>query len=230
MEQVWTRRAALALALTTLTACAHDTGGAAPRDDARTLTGAQAWARLMAGNRRWAAGRPVHPDSSEGRRRGVASAQRPFAAVVSCIDSRVPPETVFDQGIGDLYAVRTGAASLDDLVLASAEYGPIESATPLVVVLGHERCGAVTAAVHALRDGIRPPGHLDRLVETLRPAYEAAARRGGDPVEETVREQVARTVSALTRDDALEPLMGSGRLTVTGALYRLESGQVTPLA
>ncbi|HET9078931.1 MAG TPA: carbonic anhydrase [Trebonia sp.] len=115
------------------------------------LVPGQAWARLEAGNRHWADGRLEHPNQDAGRRSEVAQRQDPFAVIVSCIDSRVPPETVFDQGVGDLFAVRTGAQAIDGLVTASIEYGPLENGTPLIVVMGHERCGAVTAAVHAIQ-------------------------------------------------------------------------------
>ena len=86
------------------------------------------------------------------------------------------PETVFDQGIGDLFAVRTGAQAVDGLVTASIEYGPPENATPLIVVLGHARCGAVTAAVRAIQSGGHLPGHLDAIVDRLRPACLPSAR------------------------------------------------------
>ena len=125
------------------------------------LLPAQAWARLQAGNRHWASGTLEHPDQDAARRAVVADRQDPFATIVSCIDSRLPPETVFDQGIGDLFAVRTGAQTIDGLVTASVEYGPLENGTPLIVVMGHQRCGAVTAAVQAIqvwRSPARAPG------------------------------------------------------------------------
>lgn len=230
MSGVCSRRALLtAGALMAVAGCAERPGYAQSRDDDVVLDPAQAWARLAEGNRRWAAGRPVHPHSSADRRHRVAPAQKPFAVVVSCIDSRVPPETVFDQGIGDLFAVRTGGAALDDLVTASVEYGPIEAGTPLIVVLGHERCGAVTAAVRALRDGEAPPGHLGHLVRSLRPAYEAARGLGGDLVAETIRAQVLRTTKLLAADTALAPMIAAGRLDVMGALYALDSGEIMRL-
>jgi carbonic anhydrase len=138
------------------------------------LSPAEAWSRLEDGNRHWAAGKLEHPDQDAGRRAAVAARQDPFATVVSCIDSRLPPETVFDQGIGDLFAVRTGAQTIDGLVTASIEYGPLENGTPLIVVMGHQRCGAVTAAVHAIQSGAHLPGHLDAIVQRLRPAYHLA--------------------------------------------------------
>jgi carbonic anhydrase len=206
------------------------------------LSPAQAWARLEAGNRRWAEGDMTHPDQDAARRQQVAVRQNPFATVVACIDSRLPPETVFDQGIGDLFAVRTGAQTIDGLVTASIEYGPLENGTPLIVVLGHERCGAVTAAVQAIQSGERLPGHLDAIVHRLRPAYNAAASTthaagasgaapdaAGDLIDRVVRAQIQRTVRALAHDGPLAALVSRGDLGIVGAYYDLGSGRVTRL-
>ncbi|MFI6315974.1 carbonic anhydrase [Nonomuraea sp. NPDC050556] len=176
-----------------------------------------AWAALVAGNRRWASGAARHPHQSPQRRREVSAAQAPFAVVLSCVDSRVPPEVVFDAGVGDLLVVRTAAHTLDPLVTAAVEYGPQELKAPLVVVLGHQRCGAVTAAAHALREHATLPGELPRIVSALRPAY---ARARGD-VEAMIRENVLGVVAALRRD----PLM----TRVVGARYDLDSGLVERL-
>ena len=193
------------------------------------LSPAQAWARLEAGNRHWAAGRLEHPDQDTDRRLRVAARQDPFATIVSCIDSRVPPETIFDQGIGDLFAVRTGAQTIDGLVTASIEYGPLENGTPLIVVLGHERCGAVIAAVRAIQGGEGLPGHLDAIVERLRPAYHQAANHPGDLIDQVVRAQIHRTVHALAHDGPLADLVNRGELGIVGAYYDLDSGHVTQL-
>jgi carbonic anhydrase len=193
------------------------------------LSPAQAWARLEAGNRHWAAGHLEHPDQDAERRVRVAARQDPFATIVSCIDSRLPPETVFDQGIGDLFAVRTGAQTIDGLVTASIEYGPLENGTPLIVVLGHQRCGAVTAAVQAIENGERLPGHLMVIVEHLHPAYRMVDGAAGDLVDQVVRAQVIRTVRSLAHDGPLASLVASGVLGIVGAYYDLDSGQVTQL-
>lgn len=159
----------------------------------------------------------------------MAVRQDPFATIVSCIDSRLPPETVFDQGIGDLFAVRTGAQTIDGLVTASIEYGPLESGTPLIVVMGHERCGAITAAVRAIQSGDRLPGHLNLIVERLRPAYNKAGSGPGDLIDRVVRAQIQRTVSALAHDGPLADLVSRGDLGIVGAYYDLDSGLVTCL-
>lgn len=200
------------------------------------LTPGQAWARLEAGNRHWADGRPERPNQDAGRRSEVAQRQDPFAVIVSCIDSRVPPETVFDQGIGDLFAVRTGAQTIDGLVTASIEYGPLENGTPLIVVMGHERCGAVTAAVHAIQAGTRLPGHLDAIVECLRPAYERVTSEHSPAdtdeaalVDLVVRAQVEHTVHLLAHEGPLPELVAAGTLGIVGAYYDLVTGVVTRL-
>jgi carbonic anhydrase len=192
----------------------------------------------------WARGRLEHPDQDAARRDAVAARQDPFATIVSCIDSRVPPETVFDQGIGSLFAVRTGAQTIDGLVTASIEFGPLENGTPLIVVMGHERCGAVTAAVRAIQSGARLPGHLDALVACLRPAYHAAtgtthaiapAAAPADEAEmaavidRVIRAQVLQVVSALAYAPPLNALVATGALGIVGAYYSLGTGVVTSM-
>ncbi|MBW8482562.1 carbonic anhydrase [Actinomadura parmotrematis] len=210
---------------------ARHAAAAGGRDPRERLSAAQAWARLAAGNRLWAAGRPRRPDADAARRRQVAAGQAPLATVVACIDSRVAPEVVFDQGLGDVFAVRTGAQTLDGLVAGSVAFGPLEGGTPLVVVLGHQRCGAVTAAVAALEAGRRPPGGLADVVGALRPAYYEARRAGaGDLVERTVRAQVVRTARAVAGDRLLAARVRAGTLGVVGAYYSLDSGWVSVLS
>jgi carbonic anhydrase len=193
------------------------------------LSPAQALARLERGNQRWADGRPEHPDQDLDRRRQVAAGQDPFATIVSCIDSRLPPEIIFDQGIGDLFAVRTGAQTIDGLVTASIEYGPLENGTPLILVLGHARCGAVTAAVRAIQDSESLPGHLDTIVQQLRPAYDDASGQPGDLIDQVVRAQIHRTVRTLAHDGPLSDLVARQSLGIVGAYYDLDSGVATRL-
>jgi carbonic anhydrase len=207
------------------------------------LTPAQAWARLEAGNQHWADGWLYHPDQDAVRRAAVAMRQDPFATVVSCIDSRVPAELIFDQGLGTLFAVRTGAQAMDDVAAASAEYGPLVNGTPLIVVMGHKRCGAVTAAVQAIRGGERLPGHLDAIVQRLRPAFHSAtgatwatersvATDGeaaeAELIDQVARAQIVRTVRSLA-SGPLEDLVSRGALGIVGAYYDLDSGRVSRL-
>jgi carbonic anhydrase len=199
--------------------------------EARPSTPAAAYARLMAGNKRWVSGGLHHPDRDPGRREFVAQKQEPFGAVLACIDSRAPPELLFDTGLGDLYVMRTGGEAAGPVVTGSVEYGPVTSGTPLVVVLGHQRCGAVEAAYKSLRDGKPLPGNLQAIVGALRPAYEQAAREGGaDPVDTMARAQVTLTAADLRSNKGLSPLVRKGTLAVVGAYYSLDTGKVEVLS
>ncbi|MGN5376700.1 carbonic anhydrase [Streptomyces sp. MUSC 14] len=185
----------------------------------------------MDGNGRWVSGKLQHPDRDPDRRQLVAQQQEPFGAILSCIDSRVPPELLFDTGLGDLYVMRTGGQAVGPVVTGSVEYGPMTSGTPLVVVLGHQRCGAVKAAYQSLRDDEPLPGNLQAIVGALRPAYEQAVREGGaDPVETMARAQVKLTASALRSNADLAPLARKGSLAVVGAYYSLDTGTVEVLS
>ncbi|MDH6116100.1 carbonic anhydrase [Kitasatospora sp. GAS204A] len=238
------RRTMLAAgALGVLPAAAASPAGARAGD--RAADAAQALARLRAGNDRWVRGAVSRPDASPDRRQQLAGGQAPFAVVFTCVDSRVPPELVFDQGLGDLLVVRTAAHTLDPLIAGSLEYGPVELATPLLLVLGHQGCGAVTAAVRALHDGAPLPGHLAEVARCLRAPYQAVLAAGatggsGAPagaggavgtggaelVEAVVREQTRQTVARLRADELLAPAVAAGRLAVRGGYYALESGAV----
>jgi carbonic anhydrase len=177
------------------------------------------------------AGKSQHPDQSVERRNEVASEQHPFATVLSCIDSRVSPELVFDQGLGDLFVVRTGAHTLDDVVTGSIEYGPFSDGTPLIVVMGHQRCGAVKAALAAIEAGTTLPGDLADVVDALRPAVADAHRQsGGDLVDKTVRAHIARTVKKLERDPVLTDRIRTRKLGLVGAHYELDTGRISVLS
>lgn len=182
--------------------------------------------RLAEGNRNWVTGRLTHPHQTVQRRLAVAGEQHPLATVFGCIDSRVPPETVFDLGVGDLFVVRTAAQTNDGLVQGAVEYGAEEAVTPLVVVMGHQRCGAVTFAVDVLNGCATAPDHLREVVEALRPAYEVARPLPGDQVDNTVRAQIRLTVEQLRADAILRPLIRAHRMRVIGAYYSLDSGVV----
>ncbi|UBU11465.1 carbonic anhydrase [Nonomuraea gerenzanensis] len=201
-------------------------GAEQPRQPAPSTPKA-AYDRLMQGNGRWVSNTLHHPDRDPTRRQLLATSQQPYGAVLSCIDSRVPPELVFDTGLGDLYVMRSGGTAVGPVITGSVEYGPMTSGTPLIVVLGHQRCGAIAAAHRALRAGEPLPGNLQAIVEALRPAYEQAVRDDpADPAETMARAQVKLTADALRGNRDLAPLVARGALAVVSAYYSLDSGKV----
>ncbi|MEU7056946.1 carbonic anhydrase [Streptomyces sp. NPDC046197] len=187
------------------------------------LTPKGALDELLAGNRRYASGRPAHPHEGSDRRHLLATAQHPFAVVVGCVDSRVPPELVFDQGLGDLLCIRTAGQALDEAVLGSIQYGVEELRIPLVLVLGHERCGAVAATLEHLRAGAPVPGHLGLLVDEIMPAARRTRALGGDWAEHTMRAHTAWVRDAIRADPAFRPAY------VAAARLDLDTGLVTLL-
>ncbi|MFD1542939.1 carbonic anhydrase [Nonomuraea guangzhouensis] len=177
---------------------------------------------MQRGNRRWAAGASRRPRQDPDRRRQVAAGQSPYAVVLSCIDSRVPPEVVFDAGLGDLLVVRTAAHTVDPLVTAAVQFGPQALQARLVVVLGHQRCGAVSAAAQALREQETLPGELPSIVAALEPVYTGS----GGEVDVMVRAHIVRTVASLRAD----ALLSGQAATVVGAYYSLDTGLVRRVA
>ncbi|MFE2095437.1 carbonic anhydrase [Streptomyces sp. PTD9-10] len=219
------RRAFLtATAVTALTAApATAAPGPRPLPPSAAHTARAALDELLAGNRRYAAGHPRHPHDSPGRRRLLAAAQDPFAVIVGCIDSRVPPELVFDLGLGDVLCMRTAGQVLDEAVLGSVQYGVQELGVPLVLVLGHERCGAVAATLDHLRTGAPVPGHLELLVDEIAPAARRTRALTGDWAEHTMRAHTAWVRDAIRADPAFTSAH------VAAARFDLDTGLVSLL-
>jgi carbonic anhydrase len=178
---------------------------------------------LREGNRRFAAGRAVHPHQDAARREEILPGQRPFAVILACSDSRVPPEIIFDQGLGDLFVVRTAGDVVDDVALGSIEYAVEHLGVPLVVVLGHTRCGAVTATLH----GDEVSGHIAAIVQAILPAVQEARRLPGDPLSNAIDAHIRHVVAYLR---ATSPILAerehAGTLRIVGARYNLENGEV----
>lgn len=181
---------------------------------------------LVDGNRRWVEDRPDRPNQGSRRRAEVATAQAPFAAIFSCVDSRVPPELVFDRGIGDLFVIRTAAHVLDAAALGSIVFGIEELRIPLVVVMGHQRCGAVSAAVAAAGSDVQPSGSVRALVEAIRPSVTRAVGEASQLVDSAVRAHVERTVGILRASPEVEPAIRRDAVAIVGAYYELERGNV----
>lgn len=180
-------------------------------------------AELRLGNEHHAAKRYAHPHQTAARQRDLTEGQHPHAAILSCADSRVAPEIVFDQGLGDLFDVRVAGNVAGDDETASLEYAVEHLQCPLVVVMGHQKCGAVSAAV----EGGDAPGHLPVLLAAIRPAVEAAKAMPGDRVENAVRLNVENVVRQLReRTPLLAEAAGKGHVQIIGAVYSLETGRV----
>ena len=185
--------------------------------------------RLLAGNRRFAHGAGARPDTTRERRVHVASAPTPFAMILGCCDSRVPPELVFDCGLGDLFVVRSAAHTIGHTVLASLEFGVTELHIPFLMVLGHEGCRAVEAAIESVvneASGAFADAHMHTLVKALRRAVRQAKGQPGDLLQNTAQTHVELTVSRLQNSLLLAQAVQSGNLTIVGACYGLESGLV----
>ncbi len=188
------------------------------------LNADQALQKLLEGNKRFIDVKTVHPDQTVDRRTEVAKSQSPFAVIISCSDSRVPPEIIFDQGIGDLFIIRTAGNVVDNVELGSIEYAAEHLGVNLVMVLGHERCGAVDATVK----GGEIPGHIKNVVNAIKPSLDNIKDKSGDLIDKTVISNVKMVVEKLKASKPiLHELHEEGKLKVVGARYDLDDGTVT---
>ncbi len=187
------------------------------------MSGNDIWQELISGNKRFAEGNPTHPNQSMTRRQEMAKGQNPRAAVLACADSRVSPEIVFDQGLGDLFVVRVAGNVVNDPILGSLEYAVEHLGTRLIVVLGHQRCGAVAAACA----GGEAPGHIGSLVQALAPAVDKISASEEGRVDWVAKENVRMMAKSLRScGPILEELVRQGKLEVAGAFYNLDTGAV----
>jgi carbonic anhydrase len=208
----------LLLILSGATAWCQNSASSVPAD--------QALARLMEGNKRYSSNKEQHPDESLARRRELEQAQHPFAVILSCADSRVPPELIFDQGLGDLFVIRVAGNIAADDDLGSIEYAVEHLHTKLIMVLGHEKCGAVSAAV----EGGGAQGHLKTLVSAIEPSVEETRHLAGDTVHNCVVANARRVARQIRESEpVLKELTENGGVKVVAADYALDSGIVTLL-
>src|SRR5438270_4124603 len=193
--------------------------------DQPSVAPAEAISKLKEGNGRYTSGNLQHPGQTAERRTELANTQHPFAGIVSCSDSRVPPEIVFDQGLGDLFIVRVAGNVINDEGLGSIEYTVDHLGTRLILVLGHQRCGAVDAARETIAAKGKAPGHIESLVQAIKPAVESTAE---DDLETTVKANVKNVVQALrSSTPILKAKVDSGEIQVIGGYYSLDTGAVT---
>ncbi|MEU3957959.1 carbonic anhydrase [Streptomyces achromogenes] len=197
----------------------------------QTPTPRDAFELLMAGNQRFVAGTPEHPNQDAVRRTETAPSQNPFAVLFGCSDSRLAAEIIFDRGLGDLFVVRTAGHVAGTEVLGSIEFGAAVLNAPLVVVLGHDSCGAVAAACSALENGQTPGGFVRDVVERVTPSVLAARAAGRESAEEILAEHIEHTVDLLLeRSRVLAERVADGRLGVVGLSYRLADGSAQLVA
>src|SRR2546430_2020484 len=193
--------------------------------DQPAVAPAEAISKLKEGNGRYTSGNLQHPGQTAERRTELANTQHPFATILSCSDSRVPPEIVFDQGLGDLFIVRVAGNVINDEGLGSVEYSVDHLGTRLILVLGHQSCGAVKAARETIAAKGKAPGHIQSLVAAIKPAVEATAK---DDLETTVKANVKNVVQALRASTPiLKAKVDSGDVQVIGGYYSLDTGAVT---
>ncbi len=221
-----TRRQVLATGLGATFAAAMPFEAFAENDNG--ISPADAWQRLVEGNERYINGAPLPADYAAGRV-DRALTQRPFAAILSCADSRVAPELTFDQGPGDLFVVRVAGNFVETDGLASLEYAINFLGTRLIVVLGHSNCGAVDAAIKVVRDKIELPGHLPGMLAPILPAAEdALAAPGDDLLRTAIAGNVRRGVGALNlAGPIIGPAVASGQVLVVGAVYDIATGRIS---
>jgi carbonic anhydrase len=197
----------------------------------RVITADESMQELLAGNKRFTAGAPLTPRRAPKDFQALAHGQYPEAVVVSCADSRVAPELLFDVGVGDLFVVRVAGNVIEGAgvtVKGSIEYAVAELNVPLIVVLGHSGCGAVKAAIKHIDDKDSLPGSINGLVELIKPAVAKSKGMPGDPLETVIRQNVEIGVEKLKGlDPILAPRVKAGKLKVVGGVYDLSNGVVT---
>lgn len=202
----------------------------APPKPQNVLSPAAALKHLMDGNARYVDGVSRRHDFKH-EREALAGGQNPFAAVLSCADSRIAPEYAFDTGRGDLFVCRVAGNFAGTETIASMEYAVAVLNTPLILVLGHDACGAVDATLKALKDNTSPPGHIPSLVDAIAPAAKVAMQQGGEVLDKAIRQNVVDNVAKLkSAAPILSAAVEQGKLKIAGGIYRLTTGTVDLIA
>ena len=186
--------------------------------------------RLLKGNHRYVEGLSRRHDFKH-EREVLAGGQNPYAGILSCADSRIAPEYAFDSGRGDLFVCRVAGNFANDDSVASLEYAVAILGTPLILVLGHDSCGAIDATIKSLKDNTVLPGHLPSLVAALAPAVKAVSQHEGNPLDNAIRQNVIDNVAKLkSATPILSAAVEQGKLKVVGGIYRLTDGRVDMIA
>src|SRR5437016_10358448 len=196
----------------------------APPKPQNVLSPEAALKRLQKGNERYVEGVTARHDFRH-EREALVGGQNPFAAVLSCADSRIAPEYAFDSGRGDLFVCRVAGNFAADYTIASMEYAVAVLATPFILVLGHEACGAVDATIKSLKDDKPLPGHMPSLVQAIAPAVKAVSQQTGDALDNAIRQNVVDNVAKLKgATPILSAAVDQNKLKVVGGIYRLKDG------
>ena len=194
-------------------------------------TPADVWREMVRGNQRFVEGRPLHPRQDVERRSQLVAAQAPHAALFGCSDSRLAAEIIFDKGLGDLFVVLNAGQVISDSVIGSLEYAVAVLDVPLILVLGHDECGAVRAAIDSVQPDATPlPPHIAGLIEPIIPAVRRVpSGKNGPDIFEVGREHLRDTIAELLEgSELISAAVAAGTLAVVGANYRLLDGQVVP--
>lgn len=192
-----------------------------------SLTPQQAWSLLKAGNQRFIDGTVDHPHQDAGWRATLENSQSPHAVIFGCSDSRLAAEIIFDVGLGDVFVIRTAGQVIDDAVLGSLQFAIEEIDVPLIIILGHDNCGAVTATVEAVNTAVMPKSFMRSLVERIMPSVMAARSKGVTDVNGTVKEHTNQTVHRVVDTSyAVAKAVKEGRTAVMGVTYSLSDGSV----
>ena len=200
-----------------------------PPKPENVLSPDDAFERLLDGNERYVEGVARRHDFKH-EREALSGGQNPYAAILSCADSRIAPEYAFDSGRGDLFVCRVAGNFASKETIASLEYAVAVLNTPLILVLGHDACGAVDATIKSLKDEKELPGHMPSLVEAIAPSVKAVASQSGDKLDNAIRQNVIDNVAKLkSATPILSAAVDEKKLKVVGGIYRLKSGKVEML-
>lgn len=189
------------------------------------VSGTEAKKLLVEGNKRFTEAKPANIDLGSTRRKALLTGQKPFATIISCSDSRVPPELLFNQGLGDLFIIRNAGNIIEPVATGSVEYAVEHLQTPLIVVMGHQKCGAVTAAV----EGGEAPGSIGVIIEKIAPAVikaKVAESSKEEIIDKSINENIKASIAELKKSPIVKHALESGKLTIVGAKYHLDSGEV----
>jgi carbonic anhydrase len=187
------------------------------------MTPDQALQRLMDGNKRFIQGKRENPHQNMSRLTEVAKGQKPFASILGCADSRVPSEIIFDEGFGDLFVCRVAGNIATREEIGSLEFGTLVLGSKVIMVLGHERCGAVDATIK----GAQVPGQIASLIDAIKPAVEKSANQPGDKLENAIKSNVLYQIEKLKASPVISQLIKEEKLKVVGGYYDLDTGAVT---